>query len=646
MSTTHAVIYLAKGFGPQLKDVYLPILKLSGRESVNDLWKWVGQYNTDIYATGPLQKWSIRQLRGLGFIFVGRRGQSILTRDGTAPLDIIFPQNYPEDSTSKSFETKIGIDRVYLRKKFGDILRNYALKFAVEFHGSEAETLMVTDPKRHKVFGLPELPPALGIQTDFNAPYSDDNHTDEKLVSLLDYFVYSVDIMFYIGCGNLRTLLKFRHKDETRFNRVTWICIDPIVPESPAPNIICYPNMITHGGQLRALKKSAENFEYGLIWDVRSDRGSLSGDEWDSITRKEDELGVYIALANRDWIHMACIKFRIPTSEQSFNVYTSILVPQPSAPITMFELRNILVLDGFSTVDRSHIPKARTLEIKHVDCCSLVRNFHGNSRGRKLKKAILEYLHITRSNGLEHKGTLPRVDLFYLTNKRNREKMQEIGEVIEKSVLSTVWIGPELRSGYDDFTYPTQTLMIKYCKKEKMVIDGNGYILFLIWKGVLGDEGFKVSYDPSWAAKFGIVCLRRSAVDMVPDVSLCRFVGLRRHSTMLRLNSDQVHRRPDILKRLGLDVSGHLFVSLTVGGFCFDLLWWIKMIKEWSILPEAQKLFAIAEAHAEIVEWREENANEPWHRPEDLRAALSLISTMDMPLLRKSDYTRWMDMLR
>nr|UBT83498.1 VP4 [Middle Point orbivirus]UBT83527.1 VP4 [Middle Point orbivirus]UBT83597.1 VP4 [Middle Point orbivirus]UBT83607.1 VP4 [Middle Point orbivirus]UBT83667.1 VP4 [Middle Point orbivirus] len=645
MSSTHAVIYLARGFEPQLADVFLPILRITGKEDLNSLWKAIGMYNTDIYCQGTLQKWTIRQLRGLGFIFCARRGQTILTLSGPAPIDIVFPSNYPRDTSSKEFETKIGVDRVHLRRKFGNILRDWAFKFAIEFHGSEAETVMMADPRRHTVYGKPTSPPALGIPSQIDTPYSNDHPTDEKLVCLLDYMTYSADVVYYVGSGDLRTLQKFRAKDQRRFERVTWFCIDPIVGESFAPNVICMRLLITDPSHLRGLKKPG-NLEHMLLWDVRSDKTGHDSEAWERLTAYEDDLGQYVTMCNRDWLSLACLKLRIPVTKQIFDVFTSLIIPQPNAPITMFELRSIVRLNGFSHVDRSHIPLGRVITVQHADCCTLVKNFHGSMRGKRLKRNLLEYLHITQRDGLDHRSGLPRVDLFYLTNNCNRNRLDIIDEILETSALATVWIGNAVHTGYDDFAYSPQKLMLRFCSQQRMVLDGNGFVLFLMWKGALGKDGYKLSYDPAWASQFGVVTLRTYPTDLAPDVSLCRFLGLRRYSTMLRLNTDHVHRKPDILKSLQLDVSGHLLISLISGAYCFDLYWWIKMIRDWSVLPETDKLMMISQYKAEVVEWREDKANEPWHRVEDVRAALILAAELHLPAVSASDYLRWLEMLR
>ncbi|QCQ85389.1 VP4 [CHeRI orbivirus 3-3] len=647
MSSTHAAIYVTRGFEQQLSDVFLPVLKLTGKETVNQLWKLIGMYNTDVYVNGPLQNFTVRQLRGFGFIFLARRGQTIPLKDGNAPIDILLPLNYPKNTPAKDFETRIGVDRTRLRKKFGDILRNWALRFTVELHGSEVETLMMADFQRHKVYGLPPIPPNIGIPTTIHEPFPNDQNTDEKLVSLLDYIVMSADVVYYVGSGDLRTLLKFKQKDMTRFYRTLWICIDPIAPKPPYENVKCYREMLNDPEQLRQFKVPGERKEHTLIWDVRSDKVGRSFDEWETVTKKEDELGSYVAMANRDWLSLACIKCRIPGPGcETFNVYASLLVPQPSAPITMYELRSIARLCGFSHIDRTHIPEAREIVVRHSDCCSLVQKFHGLTRGKMLKRHLLEYLHITNKNGLEHKTGLPRVDLFYLTNRRNRDRLPQIHNVLHRSALATVWIGDETHTGYDDFKFSAQSLMLRYSNAERVVLDGNGLVLYLMWKGILGDEGHLVNYDPAWAAKFGVIFKRCYGDDIVPDVSLCRFVGLRRLSTTYRINTDHIHHRADVLKRLGLDVSGHLFMALVSGCYCFDLHWWVKMIKDWSTLDEEGKRQAIEAYHAEVIEWREENANEPWHKIEDLRAAMALASSMDLPDVRAEDFSRWLDKLR
>ncbi len=647
MSAAHAVIHVARGFETQLANVYLPVIKLSGKEDLNHLWRIIGQYNTDVYVTGHLTRWTLRQLRAFCFIFVSRRGQIVNLMDGPAPQDISFPNNYPKDSLSKDFETKIGVDRMHLRKRFGNLLRGWTMKFATEFHGCEAETLMMADPRRHTIYGLPPSPPAIGIDSTVYEPYLNDLPTDEKLVSLLDYMLFSADIVYYVGSGDLRTVMKFRHKDLARFNRARWICIDPISPVSPAPNIICYKSMITHPGQLRELKIDGDDLEHMLIWDVRSDKTGRTPEEWEIVTQNEDAMGACIALYNRDWLALACVKYRIPAGSRApVGVFTSMLVPQPSAPTTMYELRSIMRLEGFSHVDRSHIPKARDLVVEHSDCVRLVQNFHGVARGKMLKKSLLEYLHISRVDGLEHRSGKPRVDLFYLTNKCNSNKKKKIHEVLALSNVATVWIGEETLTGYDDFKFSSQTLMLRYSSKERMVLDGNGVILYLMWKGAFKEEPRKIIYDPSWAMKFGVVMRRSYGEDIVPDVSLCRFVGLRRLSTQYRLNTDFIHRRADVLKRLGLDVSGHLFVALVSGAYCFDMHWWVKMIKEWSVLNERDKLVSLADAKADIIEWREENANAPWHRPEDLAAALSLVSSLQIPVVSNADIAKWLEILR
>nr|AGE32263.1 VP4 [Sathuvachari virus] len=622
MSWQHAILYVSQSLRTYLKDAFLPVWVLTGRETLNEMWINNGKFNTDIYAYGPLTKFSIRQLRGHGFIFISKKNEVIQTRDGPAPKDIEV--TIPKTGADlKWLETQIGRGRVLLRKAFGDALRKIALRECVNLHGSEAETLMQADPHRHRVYGLPRPPPAIGIEVSRVQPYINDCKTDEKLVAMLDYYVYSADVVIYVGAGDLRTLKHFKKKDPQRYYRVQWHCIDPISEEMQDDNVHVHKIMMTSPNVLATFRPKHDNVEVALIWDVRSDRGVLGDAEWERRCETEDRFGEKVAWDNREWLSSALIKLRVPLRNGTLRATTSATFPQPGALDNLYELRNYMRLYGFSHVDRTHIPIARELDLPIITLRMLVTNFHGESRGKKLKRSLLEFLHITYLNGLDAADNFKRADMFYLTNKQNEGRLAAIADVVNESKLATLWVGDQAMD-YDDFSYSARRAMLQFSTRKKLVLDGNGFMLFCMWKkSHIINDGAK--YDPWWASQFAIIYETDKGFEPVPDVSLCRFIGLRQHSSQLRLRSSSAHEKADMIKRMGLDLSGHLYVCLYSNAYVTDLQWWYRMITEWSCLPKEAKKSTLNKAGAEVLEWKEDRADLPWHKREDLIAAMKLI---------------------
>nr|AZK31315.1 VP4 [Big Cypress virus] len=641
MSRAHAVIYVSSRLRRYLRDAFLPVWELKGTESINDIWIQNGRYSYDIYAIGNISKFTIRQLRGHGFIFVTYRGEKILTADGPAPIDIDVRDD-EKTITMKTLETCIGKARVQLRRHFGNVLRAVALDEAVDLHGSEVETLMQSDPKRHRVFGLPKSPPAIGIEMSRVKPYVNDGPTDEKLVAMLDYITYSADLIIYVGCGDLRTLKKFRKKDERRFERTQWICVDPIVEGSEFANVQVYRQLVMNGRDLLKFKPKNENDEVVFLWDVRSDRGILSDEEWERQAEKEDRLGEQIAWENRDWIHLALIKMRIPLRNGSLRCITSCAFPQPGAQENLFELRNLLRLYGPSSVNRTHIPVVTELEYPIITLRKLVNDFHGRARGKCLKRALLEYLHIVPRNGLDPYSALERADLFYLTNQPNKDRAKDIDRVVEASIISTLWRGED-EPDYNDFSISPRYAMLKFSRPHRLVLDGNGFVLYLMWKNPAKFRSSKITYDPWWAQQFIVIYKHGGIREPVPDVSLCRFIGLRQESSLLRIRGESVHSRADQVKRIGLDLSGHLYICLMSNQYVADLYWWFRMILEWSCLNSEGKKEELKRSGAEVIEWKEEKADAPWHLREDLIAALKLAREQHLSDLPDVLFDYWLN---
>nr|AGZ91925.1 capping enzyme VP4 [Changuinola virus] len=639
MPEPHAVIYLTNELVQVILKSFLPKWKLTGAETLNDLWLQNGLYNYDVYAYGDVSKWNYRQLRAHGFIFVSTRKRLSLS-DGEIEVDIHLSHNFLH-ATTKELETEIGKRRLKLRKGFGDILRKYALMVSKNLNGSEAETLNDVDFKIHKVKGLPPTPPHYG--QDQSISYRKDGATDEKLVSMVDYMVYSAEEIHYVGSGDLRTLLKFKKRSEKRFNQIEWHLYDKIIPNVDLPNVKIHNEFVFKSSDIMKHINISKSVERVLIWDVSTDRMGLSDEEWDAQRSKEDRLGEIIATELEGLFSLALIKHRIPTSIENYNCITSMLIPQPGAPHDMFELRNLIKLSGFSWVNRGHIPRYNYVNIYSEKCRKLVTNYHGKDRGKELKKRLFEYLHIERSNGLHDKSPESRSDLFYLTNKMNQGDKKLIDDVVKNSMISTLWVSKKELFDYDDFYFERNVVMLKYSSRERRVFDGNGAVLFLLWNYphiFLRNH----HYDPSWAMNFAVVMRECVPDPPVPDVSLCRFIGLRAESSQLRLNNPHTHMVSDVVKELGLDLSGHLYVTLMCNGHIADLYWWFMMILKWSSQDREKKLYDLKVSKATIIEWKEENANKPWHVRNDLIAALNELryQKVDLEPLALS----WIELLR
>nr|QWE80474.1 capping enzyme [Corriparta virus] len=616
----HTVLHLSERLAPISEDLFLPTWHIKKNADLNQLWLENGRYHSDVYAVGDLSNLTLRQLRGHNFIFIVHKRDRTFAKDGEVPRDIEIDDMQLKSSSfppPKQLERLIGHGRMALRRQFGNIVRKYALNYASEFNGSEVETVMQVDFHRHKVYGLPELPPAIGLSKSRTDPYDNDKGTDEKLVSMLDYAVMSADVVYYVGCGDTRTIKIFSRQDPKRFSRVTWICIDPIAPKSWHRNMICVNSKITSPKDLRDLKMK-EGGESMLLWDVRSDRGDMSEWEWEDLCEEQDALGDLVAMRNSDWLSLSIIKRRIPKHSNSCRLWTSILIPQPGAPDDMYELRNVIRGKGFSWIDRSHIPEPTERSVSSTSMRGLVL-FHGKHRGKKLKISLIEYLHIVRRDGLSVVSE-ESAHLFYLTNGFNKGRDLAISEVVKAAEISTLWIGKNTPTGYDDFSWDTRDVMMRFSNDKTCVLDGNGFVLFLMWQW---DQKVKYQkYDPFWAENFAVIFRRRVKHEPVPDVSLCRFIGIRTESSLLRIRTDMIHHAPDVLKDMGLDLSGHLYVSLATGRYCSDLTWWFDMILKWSCLERQEKVKMLQDSGAEVIEWKKDKEGEPWHILPDLIAAL------------------------
>nr|QDH76490.1 VP4 [Bluetongue virus]QGW56808.1 VP4 protein [Bluetongue virus] len=642
MPEPHAVLYVTDELSPLVQDAFLPVWRLTGNESLNDLWLSNGKYATDVYAFGDVSRWSIRQLRGHGFIFISTY-KSVQLADIIKTVDVRIPRDILKNKDMKTFENEIGRRRIRMRKSFGDALRSYAFKVAIEFHGSEAETLNDANPRLHKIYGLPRIPPFYVEFSDQNERFEDES-TDEKLVSMLDYIVYSADEVHYVGCGDLRTLMQFKKRAPARFKRTQWFVYDPIAPQCPDVNVKVYNVLVGSKRDILSNINFSRRVERLLIWDVSSDRGQMSEEEWEFTRFAEDRMGEEIANEMGGVFSSALVKHRIPRTRDEYHCVSTYLFPQPGADADMYELRNFMRLQGFSHVDRSGHPEAAIMKVVSHAVRRMVEMFHGRDRGRFLKKRLFEFLHIVRQNGLFHESDEPRADMFYLTNKCNMGMDDSIFEVMRKSMVSTVWIGRTPLYDYDDFAMPRATVMLTCSYKDIRMLDGNGAILFLMWKypGLIKKD---LSYDPAWAMNFA-VSLREPIPDPpVPDISLCRFIGLRVESSVLRVRNPTLHETADELKRMGLDLSGHLYVTLMSGAYVTDLFWWFRMILEWSAQGREQKLYDLTRSNAEVIEWKEQVAAGPWHVRNDLIAALREYKRR-MGTRERASVDSWLELLR
>ncbi|AFH41512.1 VP4 [Eubenangee virus] len=619
MAEPHAVLYVTSELEPLAELAFLPKWELSGDESLNELWLKNGCFGQDVYCYGRIAKWSARQLRAHGFIFISTK-KSIRLKDCMMPVDIRIPLDFLIKYDVKKFETFIGRKRISLRKSFGNILRRYALSKANYFHGSEAETLNIANPRIHHVKGMPRDPPTHYSWHNKIMP-DDDEGTDEKLVSMLDYMMYSAEEVHYIGSGDLRTLYMFKKRNPRRFNQATWHVYDPIAETTEMSNVIVHKEMVTHHGQIMANINVLKRVERIFIWDVSGDRGPMNSEEWEEKRDREDRKGESMALELEGAFSLALIKHRVPQHMDKYWCTTSALIPQPSAPKGMYELRNIIRLNGYSYVNRSHIPPHAMVRLNTRDMQAMCERFHVSGKGKKLKKLIFEFLHIEREDGLAADLQVPRADLFYLTCAENRTRWEDVKTTVMASQISTLWVGKNRLFDYNDFRVERSEVMLTFSSREVRVFDGNGAVLYLMWKyPYMFDK--TLNYDPAWAANFAVMMKEPIPQPAVPDLSLCRFIGLRIASSIVRLNNPGIHAVPDELKAIGLDLSGHLFMTLVSGAYLADLRWWLAMILEWSSQDGEEKKRDIERAHAEVIEWKEDMAFKPWHVRNDLIAAL------------------------
>ncbi|UYE91498.1 capping protein, partial [Mono Lake orbivirus] len=609
----HTVVVVSPTHRRFLRDVHLPVWRPASSD-LNELWRQNGRFTTDVYCDGTLEALTVRQARAHGCLFVGARQDRFRLRDTQLPPDIIISRA----SDAKDFETQIGNARVRLRRRFGNALRDYAWTRAEVFNGSEVETVAKDVTNGKILYGLPPLPPLASprVERDWDVfSFSGDSPVDEKLVSLLDYTCYRVDNVIYVGAGDGRTLQLFFRKDAARAQRIHWTLVDPITPHIGRENVRVENIAISHACELLRYRRQGKT---ALIWDVRRDRGTMTDPEWDEATRREDALGRAVAAGNADWIELSNIKLRVPPSG-TLSLTASCVTFQPGAPADMFELRVI-----YST-QRPWLPIQR-LDLNLPWIRDVIPLVHGRDRGRRLRSQLIQYLHVERRDAFQVRQG-PRADLFYLTNAANRGR--DPLPIALESEIATLWASHAPLYDYDDYAVDRAEVTLRCSTDSHMVVDGLGFLLLLM---LLGELPAEYSFDPLWAAQF-LVVFRRRDVPSVPDVWLCRFIGLRVLSSSLRLRTPIVHAAADAVKRLGLDVSGHLFVTLISGSYAVDLHTWFKMIIHWSSQPEAEKRRRMQEVGAEVIEWRDDYANKAWHKPEDLVAALNIFSLL-RPTLR------------
>nr|WAB54553.1 capping enzyme [Guangdong tick orbivirus] len=599
----HAVVHVSNTFAHFLADAYLPIWRLTGTETKNQLWVQNGTYATDVYAVGPVRHLTYRVARAHGFLFVGGTNDKVALKDATITPDV----QVRGIRSMKNLETQIGRQRLRLRQRFGNLLRDYAWSRAEFFNGSEIETLARDLLCEKRILGNPQPPPLAHDLFATIRPLPNDGPTDEKLVSMLDYATFRVDTVIYVGAGDGRTVKQFKKKEPARFGRIKWVLIDPIICDPFDTNVSCHKAYIRQGKDLLPYRTSHGTTL--LLWDVRTDRGDASDCEWESRCEREDRLGVSVAEGNRTWISLALLKTRIPFRD-CMDITTSALLFQPGAPQDMYEVRNLLVFSGRLWLPR---PSHHHVDLNKVRCA--IQAYHGVMRGRVLRRLNCQYLAIEISDGLRNECT-PRADLFYLTNEVNGPP-DALLSVALKSEISTFWIRSSRTLSYNDRPFPTQLLMLRCSTDTHMVNDGLGFVLWMIWKGFCAPTP---SFDPSWAASFAVVW-RRIPTPAVPDVSLCRFIGLRSVSSTLRIREPCAHEYADLVKSMGLDLSGHLYVTLVSGAYLSDLRTWITMILKWSHLPSQEKIAQLDKFCAQVIEWKEDKADQPWHQREDLVAA-------------------------
>nr|AYM94252.1 capping protein VP4 [Kemerovo virus] len=606
MFGSHTVLLLHHSLRRIRKEVYLPWITIKREWTLNELWKENGKYGTDVYADGDVSWLSVRQARAHGLIFVGPRNARFLLKDAEVGPDAVVDPA----AKAKEIETQIGRERLRLRRAFGIILRDYAWTRAVHFHGSEVESITHGPHGGRRFYGYPPRAPLAYPSVD--CELVGDGPVDEKLVSMLDYAVHGFDNVIYVGSGDGRTLRLFRKKDRRRFASVSWILIDPIAqPIEDVDNVVVIRETIDAPRDLRRFRRDGTTL---LLWDVRSDRCDLDDTAWEQVCLREDELGEDVASGNGDWLDAALLKRRIPFTG-TFKCLTSILCYQPGAPEDMYELRSFL---AFNSRRWLGTPSLVTLIADGIR--RRIPIYHGRDRGRLLRTRLIQTLHVEPADALTHTSA-PRADLFYLTNRRNPP--EKVFDVVARSEISTLWVGDPLLS-YDDYSMERTEIMLRCSSDSHMVTDGLGFVLLLMLEGEVKNT---VKFDPGWACNYAVV-FRRRAVAAVPDVWLCRFIGLRANSSSLRLREPISHATSDLIKSLGIDLSGHLYVTLVTGRYLSDLRTWFRMILDWSSKGREEKMLALASARAEVIEWKDEMEDKPWHRKEDLIAALNVFRSM------------------
>lgn len=647
--SAHAALFVTRGLVPLIREPgFINVWNLEKRKTLNELWIENGRFSTDVYAYGDVSYLTVRQLRAHGFIFIRKLGEKIETKDGEPPYDVTIRQPIGgRPLTLMEVENQIGRARVRLRRDFGDVLRTYALKKARDHHGCEAETIMQAEPRIHRLFGMPNGVVELSTWRDEVAGMKMEEGNMEKLVAMLDYFVYSADVIIYVGAGDLKSIESFCKLDKRRFARTRWICIDPVTPKCKWGNVQVENFMVRRAQDISHLVDHGPEKEVGFLWDVRTDREDYTEEGWEEVTKRQDELGEQIAETYSHIFAYALLKRRIPRNDETVRISGSWILPQPYAGNNMYEVRVFLKLGGFAWQNRTHIPKAEEKEIECSELRLMVEVMNAGVYGRDLKRRHLENIHIVRADGLLHPDSQSRADLFYLTNMRNVIREKRIEEILSISRIATVWVGDSTLTGYDDFTYSARKCMLTQSNAERMVLDGLGFMLFMMWKrNILGRNNVeRTSFDPGWASRF-LVIFDRPNHEFVPDVTLSRFIGIRRVTSLYRMTAPSVYQHSDEIKSSGLDVSGHLLAALVTGQYGFDLYWWVRMILEWSSQDREGKKKRIAEAGAQVIEWKEERAEEPWHRKEDLIAALHCASRMQLPSVSEEMFSSWISTLR
>ncbi|AAG34260.1 VP4 [St Croix River virus] len=640
MDPSHVVLYLSRSLCRYL-GAGADLLTLRGAEDPQWLWQASSTRFKDFYCTGPIHNFSIRQLRGYSFLFVVYEGDRVRCLDGDVPRDVVItPHQLSSLKGQKDLESLIGKARVPLRRTFGDEIRKHAATFCDSFSGSEAETIMMLRTDRYHISGRTPNPPNSNFPYP-SLPFKGDRECGDKLVAMLDYLIPHAEYRaIYVGSGRGDTVQSFARRSPRRFSLGQWVLIDANVSwEAPPSNVLLYQ------GYVHSVDDVAQFLVPGalnqiLIWDVRTDNVGLSKFQWEERAMEQDMLGENTAEALQSELAAALLKHRIPQfSDNRDEVFTSTLLPQPGAPAGMYEMRNFCRLDGPRTFNRS-IPTAQRHPIKYDECRAMVEELHRSRRGANLRRRIFEFLHIQDEDGLLHFGE-KTAHLFYLTNSCNEEHIGDLRAIVRSAGIATLWVGGEI-FGYPDFSYDRRLAIADFCTKDRMVYSGLGYILLLMWEGSVPTS---LPFDPWWADSFAVIVKRRE-VPFLPDVSLCRFIGIRERSSQLRLRFREVHDVMDVVKSLGVDASGHLFIGILSSNYVFDPYIWVNMIMLWSQQSRTDKIRDIESHGAAVIEWDRSHMDKPWHSFDDLTASLVALGKILPPQRYRSFLSRvrgWLD---